>query len=256
MSAELVEALEAATALPRLLVASDFDGVLATFVQDPADARPQEGTMATLLALADLPGTTTAVVSGRDLDTLTALTGLDPAGPVNRIGSHGAQTSRAGATFALSAAQSERLDAVGATLARIARAHPATRLEHKPAAIVLHTRGLSDEDAAAAEADAMAAVERLPGVAVLHGKAVIECSVVLADKGTALRELATEVGADSIVYLGDDRTDEDAFEAMTESEVSIKVGPGQTLAHHRIDGPLLVPEVLDLVLALRRATPS
>ena len=48
---------------PRL-VATDLDGVLAPFAQEPMDARPWPGSIDTLRALADLPGVHVAVVSG------------------------------------------------------------------------------------------------------------------------------------------------------------------------------------------------
>ena len=41
-----------------VLVASDFDGVLAPFVLDPMDARAQPGTLESLTSLAALPATT------------------------------------------------------------------------------------------------------------------------------------------------------------------------------------------------------
>ena len=37
LPADLLDALDAAAATPRLLVASDFDGTLAPIVNDPAD---------------------------------------------------------------------------------------------------------------------------------------------------------------------------------------------------------------------------
>ena len=50
-----------------LLVASDFDGTLAPIVSNPADARPLPGAADALRALAELPSTTVALVSGRAL---------------------------------------------------------------------------------------------------------------------------------------------------------------------------------------------
>ena len=88
------DALAAFAELPTVLVATDFDGVLAPFVLDPLDARPQEGTVETLTALAAMPGTHAAIVSGRDLETLTRLSGTEGSA-IGRIGGHGAQTSRA-----------------------------------------------------------------------------------------------------------------------------------------------------------------
>ena len=65
----VVTLLERVAGAPTLLVATDFDGVLAPFEADPMDAAPLPGTIDTLRALAALPHVHVAVVSGLDLDT-------------------------------------------------------------------------------------------------------------------------------------------------------------------------------------------
>ena len=240
-------ALAAVAAAPRLLVATDFDGVLAPFVLDPMDARAQPGTLASLTSLAALPATWSAVVSGRDLTTLDELTGL-AGSAVTRIGSHGAESSRGGPLPDGTAAELATLR--GAVEAAVAARDPRIRLEHKPTAVVLHTRGLPDEalSTAAAIADEAAATE---GVTHLAGKGVHELSVLQADKGTALRDLATELDVDAVVYLGDDVTDEHAFAVLGAGDLGIKVGPGETAAAVRVDDAAAVPEVLAALTSLR-----
>ena len=46
--------------------------------------------------------------------------------------------------------------------------------------------------------------------------------------------------------LGDDRTDEEVFAALGDGDCSIRVGPGETAARHRLAGP---PEVLRFLRA-------
>ena len=65
----------------------------------------------------------TAVVSGRDLDTLTQLTGLADS-DVTRIGSHGGESSAANAVAALTGDQRAELDAVTAELEEVTRRTP------------------------------------------------------------------------------------------------------------------------------------
>ena len=48
MDPQVTRALDVVARAPRLLVATDFDGVLAPFVLDPMDARPQAGTVESL----------------------------------------------------------------------------------------------------------------------------------------------------------------------------------------------------------------
>lgn len=229
-----------------ILVASDFDGVLAPFVQDPLDARAIEGTLEDLVDLAALPRTHTAVVSGRELAVLTQLTGLAPDGAVTRIGTHGAQSSRV-VTPELDESQRSLLATLTTELQATLEDHPGTRVEAKPTAVVLHTRGAEAERAAAATSAALEVAGRHTGVNVLKGKDVVELGVVHADKGTALMALATDVGADAVAYFGDDVTDEFAFEAMGDGAVSVKVGPGDTRAHYRVEGPQDVQALLRML---------
>ena len=254
MSDQLGKALVEFAAAPTVLVASDFDGVLAPIVLDPMDARAIEGTVEVLEALAGLPDTHAAVVSGRDLATLSRLTDLPESSRVTRIGSHGAESS-AGAdpAHALDPARESTLRALTDELEEVVSSHPGARLEHKPMATVLHTRGQAPEAAEAAAAAALEVAARHTGVSVLTGKSVVEMKVVEADKGSSLMALKAELGADRLAYFGDDVTDEHVFELMGQDDVSIKVGAGDTRARFRVDEPEDVASALFALLDLRRA---
>ena len=86
---ELRRALAQLARTPRLLVACDYDGTLAPIVPDPQRAVPLPETVTALRALAALPATTTAVISGRALRDLAVLSRL-PA-EVHLVGSHGSE---------------------------------------------------------------------------------------------------------------------------------------------------------------------
>ncbi|MGB5760250.1 MAG: trehalose-phosphatase, partial [Acidimicrobiales bacterium] len=73
----------------RLLVATDFDGVLAPIVDDPAAVAAIPEAMAALRTLAALPGTSVAVVSGRGYELLATL--VAPADRFTLVGSHGVE---------------------------------------------------------------------------------------------------------------------------------------------------------------------
>jgi trehalose 6-phosphate phosphatase len=246
----LVARLRELAQAPCLLVGTDFDGVLAPLVLDPAASRPVDGSVDSLRALAAAPATHAAVVSGRDLETLTTLSGLEDS-PVTRIGSHGGESSADSASPTLTQAQRSALADLTADLDEVARAHPGARLEHKPAAVVLHTRGMGGAAARAAEAEALEATTRHTDSHVLHGKHVVEVSVVRADKGTALLALRDTVGADAVAYFGDDVTDEHVFALLGPGDVGVKVGQGDTAAPWRVDGPQEVAQALALLAHLR-----
>lgn len=239
-------ALTEAAALPRLVVSTDFDGVLAPIVQDPATSRALPGTVEALRALAVREGVDVAVVSGRDLRTLAELTGIPLDGRVTLVGSHGAESSHQPVRDGLSPSETAVLTRLQRQVRALREQAPGLRIEDKPTAVVVHTRGLDDDRARAATTGAHA-LGRQPGVHVKTGKSVVELTVVPADKGSAVMDLAADVEADAVVYLGDDATDEDVFARLGPRDVGVKVGPGDTAAGWRVDGPDDVAEILRLL---------
>jgi len=89
------------------------------------------------------------------------------------------------------------------------------------------------------------------GVEATEGKAVIELAVIKTSKGHALDALRVRSGADAVIYLGDDVTDEKAFAHLGAGDVSIKVGDGPTIARHRIPDTDTVATVLQFLLTQR-----
>ena len=258
----LDEALGRAAAAKSLLVATDFDGVLAPFDVDPMAVRPAPGAMESLRALAALPATTVAIVSGRDLEALGVLTSVTVDDPIVLIGSHGAESTSPAVRSAMEAAavspdDEERLAALEAEISRlVSERHPSAAVEHKAAAVVVHTRGLPPDVADAAIAEAREAALAHPGVKVLKGKSVLELSVSHADKGSAVTALGRDRAVTARVFFGDDVTDEDVFARMTRPEdVTVKVGPGSTAARHRVDDIAAVVAALEQLLARRTTSP-
>jgi trehalose 6-phosphate phosphatase len=229
-----------------LLLASDYDGVLARLRDDPAAAVPEPGIGDLLARLASVDGVTVALVSGRGVDDLRQTSGL--AGPFRWIGSHGAEFDGP-----LTGDLAARRDELAAALAPLVDAVPGARLEVKPASAAVHVRTVADRDAAQRLLEAAASG---PGAAAdltaKPGKDVLELAVTDADKGSALRRLREQVHAAAVLYLGDDVTDEDAFRVLGPEDVGIKVGAGETVATHRVSDPAGVRDVLErLVTALK-----
>lgn len=259
---ELRIALTAFAARARVLVAVDFDGTLAPFVTDPLQARAVPGGLEALRDAAALGGVTTAVVSGRDLATLAMLTGIGPDDGITLIGSHGAQTNRGDRVELVSAAGAAFLDEAAVALLETLRdeleairsRYPAVRLEYKPAAVVLHTRGVEPSAADAATKAAHEAGRRRAGVHVMPGKEVVELSVSAADKGSSLAELARASSSDATLYVGDDVTDERAFAALhpLSGDLTVKVGAGETVAVQRVPDSEAVVGLLKLFVDVRR----
>lgn len=244
---DLAAALRTYAARSPLLVASDFDGVLAPIVADPMAARPLPSSLAALRILAGRDDVTVALVSGRDLSTLRHLTGLTEDEPIVLIGSHGAQSSDPQLVAAeFDAAAQQRLDAAEGLIAAVAASHPGARVEGKPTGVVLHTRGMPAQQEDAALRDAREKAAALDEVVVIAGKSILEVQVVDVSKGAALQALSQSRGAAATLYLGDDLTDETAFEALSgdPANVTIKVGDGETAAAFRVADPQDVAETL------------
>ena len=250
---ELVAALRSIARTPQLLVACDFDGTLAPFVDDPEDARPTPEARVAMAELGRLPQTTLALVSGRDVASLQRVA-APPDGTV-LIGSHGAESNVDGLDeLTLTGEETAQLRALRERLESVVAGFAGARLEHKPAGVALHTRGLGAAESVAAQRAGVDSVEELGGgFTVRDGKSVVEFSVRTETKGDAIRRLAQSVAATATFFAGDDVTDEDAFAALGASDVGVKVGGGATSARYRVaDIPELV-RVLDFLAAERAA---
>jgi trehalose 6-phosphate phosphatase len=223
-----------------LLVALDFDGTLAPLVDDPDDSQMLPSAAAALARLATAPGVALALISGRSVVDLHRRAGA-PVGTV-LIGSHGGERGRVGEyglernPIRLDPEQSDLLIQVGAGLTAAARGRDGVWVQHKPAGAVLHTRLAQADVALAATAAGLALAAELD-LPALHGKDVVEIAVVSATKGGALMALAAELTAAVVLYAGDDTTDEHAFAELGPGDLSIKVGPGETVARLRSADP-------------------
>ena len=237
LPSDLAEALTALAGRRPLLVASDYDGVLAPLVDDPSAAAALPGVGDVLARLAAAPGVTVALVSGRGLEDLRTTSGFR--GSFRWIGSHGAEFDGP-----LGRDLTDQRNALRDLLAPEVATTPGARLEVKPASVAVHVRQVADRDSGRALLGRVASIVD-PSLTKKPGKDVLELAVTDADKGTALRRLRDELGVAGALYLGDDRTDEDGFRALEPDDVTVKVGDGDTAARYRVADPAGVLALLD-----------
>lgn len=251
LTPELREAIRQIAGTEHLLVAMDFDGTMAPIVGHADDARPLPRSAAAFAGLAVLPRTTTALISGRALASLRAV--ASP--PVNTllIGSHGAEAWLGpGSTgLTLDPDQKALLAEVRTVLEDIVKEAPGTMLEDKPAGVVLHTRLASDDVADDAVAAARSVLQDRKGVFLKDGKRVLETSVVNASKGEGVTFLRQITGATGVLFAGDDTTDEDALARLEPGDVGVKVGLDFTQAQYRVEAPVHMAELLEVLLQER-----
>ncbi|MGO4445318.1 trehalose-phosphatase [Mycobacterium sp. 2YAF39] len=245
LPADLQRALDSISGLPKLLVTCDFDGTLAPIVGNPADARMLPDAADALTALADLPDTAVALVSGRALGVLRELSAMPSS--VHLVGSHGAEFDTG---FAHDIDEG-LLARIVAELNEIAAGRPGVTVETKPASVALHVRNASPADGEAALEEARRAAAAWDAHTTA-GKAVLEFAVISTDKGEAVDILREQTASTAVVFLGDDVTDEKAFARMRDGDIGVKVGPGETVAGFRVDSPDDVAAALAYLLDKRR----
>jgi trehalose 6-phosphate phosphatase len=234
---DLLGALDRLAQRRPLLLASDYDGVLARLRDEPSAAVPEPGVADALGRLAAVEGVTVALVSGRGVADLRTTSGFT--GPFRWIGSHGAEYDGP-----LAGELAAHRDALARRLEPVVAGTPGARLEVKPASVAVHVRQVPDRAVGAA---VLARARELAdsSLTLKPGKDVLELAVTDADKGSALRRLRRELGAAGALYLGDDVTDEDGFRALEPDDVSIKIGAGDTAAR------FVVPDLAAALAVLR-----
>jgi len=208
----------------RLALFLDYDGTLTPIVSHPQDAWLSESVREALRSLA--ARVPVAILSGRDLDDVRGRVHVDG---IVYAGSHGFDIAGAGGVHReLGAAYLPVLSAAEMELREALDDIPGAQLERKHFSVAAHYRNVSEDDAVrvAAAMDAVAARHR--ELRRINGKKVYE---LLPDidwnKGKAvlwlLETLELERGKAVPIFVGDDRTDEDAFNVLKERGVGILV---------------------------------
>ncbi|BBN46472.1 hypothetical protein MINTM008_09650 [Mycobacterium intracellulare] len=228
----------------------DFDGTLSDIVDDPAAARPVAAAVEALRKLAaQCP---VAVLSGRDLADVSQRLGVPG---IWYAGSHGFELTAPDGTHHqndAAAAATPVLEQAAAELRDRLDSIPGVMMEHKRFGVAVHYRNAA-RDRVGEVAAAVRAAGRRDGLRVTTGREVIELRPDMDwDKGKTLRwviDHLREADARPLVpiYLGDDITDEDAFDAVRDDGIPILVrhsedGDRATAALFALDSPARAAE--------------
>lgn len=200
-----------------LVLLLDFDGTLAPIVDRPEAAAMPEETRRALERLMAMPGVEVAVVSGRglaDVRERAAIPGIAYAG------NHGMEIEGPGVSRVHPEARAARpaLEMAVGMLHSAVAAVPGAFLEDKGLTLSVHFRLAPPERRTELTAAVARVTAMVPGVRMTAGKQVLEVRPrVDWHKGRAvlflLEQMRPPAGA-PVLYLGDDRTDEDAFRAL------------------------------------------
>ncbi|MEZ4236939.1 MAG: bifunctional alpha,alpha-trehalose-phosphate synthase (UDP-forming)/trehalose-phosphatase [Myxococcota bacterium] len=239
------------------LVLLDYDGTLVPHTRLPSDAVPGHRVRELLADLARFG--VVYVISGRPADTLDEWIGDLPIGLVCE---HGLATRHLGGGWSElpDLDTSAIADIVEPILRDYTDRTPGSKLERKRASIAWHYRTV-DPKLGAWRANELrflldSALVGQP-FAVLSGSKVVEVRHVSITKGhTAERLLARQSGTDLVVCCGNDRTDEDMFEAVLSSDrdrrLVCRVGGGNTVAPYVVEDPAQLLDQLDQMVAIWR----
>lgn len=220
---------------PRHALFLDFDGTLVDIAAQPQDVALAAATLHDLRTLEAALEGALALVTGRALaDIQPHLHDWQPA----LAGEHGAHWRSAAGCEATGAPPPD-LAPIHAALQALSARHPELLVERKSAGVALHYRQAPQLQQLCRDT-LTEALRQTSGAELLAGKCVYEVRAAGNDKGRAIaRFLQQPPFAGRIpVFVGDDVTDEAGFAAVQAAGgLGVKVGPGESLAHARLDSP-------------------
>lgn len=205
----------------------DLDGTLARFRPRPDDVGPDPARNALLRGLQDALAGRLAIVSGRAIDDVDRI--LD-ASVIAVAGVHGLERRLPDGARA-DAAPHPRLAEARARLETFAAARAGLLVEPKPVSVALHYRGAPDRGPDVRALASLIASET--GLKLQQGAMVAELRTPGPNKGDVVRDLlaAPPFAGATPIFVGDDVTDEDGFEAAASLDGwGVLVGPPRPTA--------------------------
>jgi trehalose 6-phosphate synthase/phosphatase len=229
----------------------DYDGTLVPLASLPDLARADQELMV-LLRRVRASGASIHVVSGRRRDDLSAWLGeLD----VTIWAEHGAWHRPSGSDTWQPTVTIARdwMEQVRPILDQFAARTPGALVEEKSSSLAWHYRTadvqFGSQQARELRLMLLEALQDQP-LDILEGSKVIEVRWRGIHKGRVVeRVLASGVHPAALVAIGDDRTDEEMFEAMPPESTTIHVGAGPSVAAFRLADPAAVRALLTAVAA-------
>ncbi|WP_051828544.1 trehalose-phosphatase [Streptomyces bicolor] len=204
----------------RALVALDFDGTLAPIVPDPEKARAHPDALPALAALAPQVAAV-AVITGRPADVAVRYGGFAGVPGLEHLvvlGHYGAERWDAVSGEVTAPDPHPGVATVRAELPGVLDASGAgqgTWIEDKGHALAVHTRRAADPQGTFdALREPLTDLATRNGLIVEPGRMVLELRPPGMDKGVALTEYARTLGAESVLYAGDDLGDLPAYAAI------------------------------------------
>jgi len=229
----------------------DYDGTLTPIVSHPEKAILPEETRALLLALKKNPKFLLAIVSGRSLKDIRKLVGLKG---VYYVGNHGLEVfaPKRGIKKLVPEEVVPELGRIRDRLNSQLKDVDGVLIEDKEWILAIHYRNVDPRQVPPIFIALKQEIkDSMVPLCLGHGKMVFEIRPQsMVDKGTAVLGLLDQVNQDGLfpVYVGDDQTDEDVFQALKKIGMTIFVGlPGRSSAKYYVNEPFEVHHFLKMV---------
>lgn len=220
-----------------LFLLLDYDGTLTPIVKRPEKAILSRKRREILRQIAHHPSIKMAIISGRQLSDIKKLIAIPH---IIYVGNHGFEIEIQGKHQIHPAAKYfvHILKKIKNKLARKIKIK-GVLIEDKEFTLSIHYRLVSRQDLQSFHQLFSTIIESWKKkIRITTGKKVIEIRPPFDwDKGKAVRWIISKLKLKSYfpVYIGDDRTDEDAFRVLKGKGISAKVGmSGKTLADRRL----------------------
>jgi trehalose 6-phosphate phosphatase len=230
-----------------LFIGLDYDGTLTPIVSHPDHARLPQDTKSLLTDLSDLPNTFVCIISGRSYEDIRKKVGIEK---IIYVGNHGMEIKGRGLSFSVknSKKYKEEINKICRNLNQRLKGIKSVWVENKGLTASVHYRLADSEDVQEVKPIVFSIIKTCKELKLRRGKKVWEIRPNIDwSKGKAMAYALDEClkknwkRKTSVVYIGDDQTDEDAFSLLKRYGVTILVNrkPSHTssaqysLAHPR-----------------------
>ncbi|KAJ7558193.1 hypothetical protein O6H91_04G027700 [Diphasiastrum complanatum] len=251
----------------------DYDGTLAPIVEDPDEAYMSDAMRAAVKKVATL--IPTAIISGRRSDKVYEFVqlpelfyagshGMDIVGPADGFtgleadGLRSRDEKRKEAVCYQPASEFlPMINEVYKALEEHAKNILGAKVEHNKFCATVHFRRVEEENWQLLAQEVQRVVKRYPNLCVTQGRKVLEIRPSIQwDKGKAVNYFLQTLDLGNCnnilpVYIGDDRTDEDAFHVVNQKHngysILVSSAPKATSATYSLNNP---SEVMEFLLRL------
>ncbi|KAF9616724.1 hypothetical protein IFM89_032000 [Coptis chinensis] len=265
----------------RIALFLDYDGTLSPIVDDPDRAFMSDSMRTAVRNVANyFP---TAIISGRSRDKVHEFVGLtelyyagshgmDIVGPVRPSGNDDnnsnciRSTDKQGKEVNLFQPASEFLpliDEVFSSLVEITKGIEGAKVENNKFCVSVHYRNVDEKNWTTIAKSVHEILKGHPRLRLTHGRKVLEVRPVIDwDKGKAVEFLLDSLGLSECedvlpIYVGDDRTDEDAFKVLREGNrgygILVSSVPKESNAFYSLKDPSEVMEFLNSLVRWKKS---